>query len=155
MKTIAIEFQKETQALDTYIGGLGDAVKAYIDIHAYSQMWMYPYGSTTDLCADDNDLVRDSQTLSSNHVFINYRSFQRTLTTDVIAAIRGVHRKRYTGGPIASTICKSFHNMRVSWKPCRPVPMFIVHTFEEPEIVKCVTHQRYSATDSEVIVLAE
>lgn len=58
---IYICFQKESEIQGNLVADIGN-VKGYIDIHAYSQFWMYPYGYTSDKCKDDDILVNFTAT---------------------------------------------------------------------------------------------
>uniref|UniRef100_H2ZNP9 Peptidase M14 domain-containing protein n=1 Tax=Ciona savignyi TaxID=51511 RepID=H2ZNP9_CIOSA len=57
---------------------------AYIDVHSYSQLWMFPYAWTFDLAADYHLLS--------------------SIANKSVAAIKSVHGKVYTPGPISKTI---------------------------------------------------
>nr|XP_039268545.1 carboxypeptidase B-like [Styela clava] len=59
-------------------------VKAYIDVHAYSQYWMYPYGWSETPAKDENTLAKVGK--------------------DSIDAIEAVHGKKYVTGSIANVI---------------------------------------------------
>ncbi|CAK8672248.1 unnamed protein product [Clavelina lepadiformis] len=58
--------------------------KAYIDVHAYSELWMYPYGYTEKL-SPDND-------------------FLGKIADESAAAVFATHGKRYQAGPVGTTI---------------------------------------------------
>ncbi|KAJ3325910.1 hypothetical protein HDV06_002295 [Boothiomyces sp. JEL0866] len=45
---------KEAKALDTYVKSLKNVV-SYIDLHSYSQLWLYPWGYTQDPSPDHTD----------------------------------------------------------------------------------------------------
>lgn len=75
--------ETETLAQSNLVQTIGN-VKGYIDIHAYSQMWMIPYGYTTNLCAD--------------------YAYLDELASDSVAAIKAIHGKTYTSGPISDVI---------------------------------------------------
>ena len=49
-------FQPCTLAQKNFIESLPNPVM-YVDIHSYSQMWLFPYGYTTSLTADHDVLV--------------------------------------------------------------------------------------------------
>ncbi|KAJ3325911.1 Carboxypeptidase A5 [Boothiomyces sp. JEL0866] len=51
---------KEAEALDNYIRNL-DNVVAYFDLHSYSQLWLIPYGWTTDPSPDEYDQISASK----------------------------------------------------------------------------------------------
>lgn len=77
----------ETKALKAQLDSIsaGKGVQLYMDIHSYSQLWMYPYGYTC------------SGTLPN-------AAKNKALTDGAIAAIKGVHGTVFTGGPICNTI---------------------------------------------------
>jgi len=77
----------ETKALKAHLDSIaaGKGVQLYMDIHAYSQLWMYPYGYTC------SGTVPNAAKYAS-------------LTNGAIAAVRAVHGTGFTGGPICSTI---------------------------------------------------
>ncbi|OAL43810.1 hypothetical protein IQ07DRAFT_288497 [Pyrenochaeta sp. DS3sAY3a] len=77
----------ETKALKAQLDGVaaGKGVQLYMDIHAYSQLWMTPYGYT---CTG---------------VVPNSAKYE-ALTAGAIAAVKAVHGTSFTGGPICSTI---------------------------------------------------
>ncbi|KAJ4336079.1 hypothetical protein N0V87_005659 [Didymella glomerata] len=77
----------ETKALKAQLDSLaaGKGIQLYMDIHSYSQLWMYPYGYTC------NGAVPNSASYAS-------------LTKGAIAAVKAVHGTTFTGGPICNTI---------------------------------------------------
>ena len=77
----------ENKALKAQLDGLsaGKGVMLYMDIHSYSQLWMYPYGYTC------------SGTLPNS---ASYASLAR----GAVAALKAVHGTSFTAGPICSTI---------------------------------------------------
>lgn len=77
----------ETKALKAHLDSIaaGKGVQLYMDIHAYSQLWMYPYGYTC------SGTVPNAAKYAS-------------LTKGAIAAVQAVHGTKFTGGPICSTI---------------------------------------------------
>lgn len=49
----------EIKNMQDHVSAIRDRVKVFMDVHAYSQYWMYPYGhSDVLLPADDDELVR-------------------------------------------------------------------------------------------------
>jgi len=50
--------ESETRALRDLMSELKDRIKLYISIHAYSQLWMTPYGTTKALPPNYSDLIR-------------------------------------------------------------------------------------------------
>ncbi|KAI8931370.1 hypothetical protein NX059_011704 [Plenodomus lindquistii] len=77
----------ETKALKAQLDGVaaGKGVQLYMDIHAYLQIWMYPYGYTC------SGVLPNSAKYAS-------------LTKGAIAAVKAVHGTTFTGGPICNTI---------------------------------------------------
>ncbi|KAJ3277143.1 hypothetical protein HDV01_000195 [Terramyces sp. JEL0728] len=51
---------KEAKALNDYVGTLQNVV-AYLDIHSYSQLWLYPYGWTNKPSPDSADQMAASK----------------------------------------------------------------------------------------------
>merc|ERR550519_113741 len=51
----------ETQNVANYMQGLGGRLKGYMDIHAYSQLWMIPWGYKTTPASDHAELMRVSK----------------------------------------------------------------------------------------------
>lgn len=78
-----VETKALKASLDTLAAGKG--IQLYMDIHAYSQLFMYPYGYTC------SGTVPNAAKYSS-------------LTNGAIAAIKAVHGTSFTGGPICNTI---------------------------------------------------
>lgn len=50
---------KEAMALDLYVKNLENVV-AYIDVHSYSQLWLFPYGWTTESSPDSKNQMNAS-----------------------------------------------------------------------------------------------
>ncbi|KAH7112890.1 carboxypeptidase-like protein A [Dendryphion nanum] len=77
----------ETKLLKAHLDSVSAAkgLQLYMDIHSYSQLFMYPYGYT---CSGTVPLAA---------------TYQR-LTAGAIAAIKAVHGTTFTGGPICNTI---------------------------------------------------
>ncbi|CAO2652034.1 Nn.00g003170.m01.CDS01 [Neocucurbitaria sp. VM-36] len=77
----------ETKALKAQLDSIaaGKGIQLYMDIHSYSQLWMYPYGYT---CSG---------------VVPNAAKYE-SLTKGAIAAVKAVHGVTFTGGPICNTI---------------------------------------------------
>jgi len=74
----------EVQAIQNYLYDNKDVLKGYINFHAYSQLWMSPWGYTYSLPDD-------------------YQT-QNDLSKAAVAAIEEVHGMVYEYGPIATTI---------------------------------------------------
>lgn len=54
----AAESEKETKAVTDFIRKNQKSIKAYITFHSYSQMLLYPYGYTSELPSNHEELVR-------------------------------------------------------------------------------------------------
>nr|XP_056705541.1 carboxypeptidase B-like [Euleptes europaea] len=80
----APESEKETKALVNFIRNNISTIKAYLTIHSYSQMLLYPYSYTYDV--------------TKNNVELN------TLAKAAIKELATLHGTKYTYGPGASTI---------------------------------------------------
>jgi len=75
--------EPEETVLAEYIRAQGN-VKGYIDFHAYSQLWMIPWGYTTALTKDNN--------------------VQMQAARACVAALQAVYGTQFQLGPIATTI---------------------------------------------------
>ncbi|XP_030847922.1 carboxypeptidase B isoform X2 [Strongylocentrotus purpuratus] len=75
--------EREVQEVTDYILGLND-VRVFIDFHAYSQMWLTPWGYSYRLPSDYNQ--------------------QYSLARDAISALSAVYGTDYVYGSIANTI---------------------------------------------------
>ncbi|CAI9175227.1 unnamed protein product [Rangifer tarandus platyrhynchus] len=80
----APESEKETKAVRDFIRSHLKSIKAYITFQSYSQMLLFPYGYTSELPANHEDLAKVAK-----------------IATDVLSTPYDTH---YTYGPIASTI---------------------------------------------------
>ncbi|XP_060098303.1 carboxypeptidase B [Heteronotia binoei] len=80
----APESEKETKALVNFIRNNISTIKAYLTIHSYSQMLLYPYSYTYDLTKDNVELT--------------------TLAKATVKELATVHGTKYTYGPGATTI---------------------------------------------------
>lgn len=49
----------ETKSMSEYITSIADKFYAYISLHSYSQLLMFPYGHTTDHLENYDELVRN------------------------------------------------------------------------------------------------
>lgn len=58
----AVESEKETKALANFIRSNLSSIKAYLTIHSYSQMMLYPYSYDYKLAANNVELVRSYDT---------------------------------------------------------------------------------------------
>jgi len=74
----------EVQAQSNFIYANKDTIKAYINFHSYGQLWMTPWGYTTDLPPDYD---------------VEYN-----LAVSATDALTAVHGKEYTVGSIANVI---------------------------------------------------
>jgi carboxypeptidase A4 len=79
----AVENKALKANLDSIAAGKGIAL--YMDIHSYSQLWMYPYGYTC------SGTIPESAKYAS-------------ITKGAVAAVKAVHGTSFTSGPICSTI---------------------------------------------------
>ncbi|RWS29352.1 Carboxypeptidase A2-like protein [Leptotrombidium deliense] len=77
--------EKESKAIRDTMLSLGSNVKAFLTLHSYSQMWMYPYGYTTTNKARNVDQLHN-------------------ITKKIIEAVKSKHGESYRYGPIATTI---------------------------------------------------
>ncbi|KAF2014615.1 hypothetical protein BU24DRAFT_463389 [Aaosphaeria arxii CBS 175.79] len=77
----------ETKVLKAHLDSIaaGKGVQLYMDIHSYSQLWMYPYGYTCSGAVPNA---------------AKYKS----LTDGAVAAVKAVHGTTFTSGPICNTI---------------------------------------------------
>ncbi|XP_053166546.1 carboxypeptidase B-like isoform X2 [Hemicordylus capensis] len=80
----APESEKETKALADFIRGHLSTIKAYLTIHSYSQMLLYPYSYTYDVTKDNVEL--------------------NGLAKAAVKELATVHGTKYTYGPGATTI---------------------------------------------------
>ncbi|XP_053316384.1 mast cell carboxypeptidase A-like [Spea bombifrons] len=78
------ESEKETKTIASFIQRHANTIKAYISIHSYSQMLLYPYAYTYELPPNAKDL--DS------------------VATVAVSRLRSLYGTKYTYGPSASTI---------------------------------------------------
>ncbi|WP_411026439.1 M14 family metallopeptidase [Salmonella sp. s54395] len=74
----------EIAGMQEHVFGIRDRVKVFMDVHAYSQYWMYPYGYSETVPADDVEL-RAASKASADAVF-------------------ATHGKNFEYGPIANVI---------------------------------------------------
>ncbi|XP_072474350.1 carboxypeptidase B [Notamacropus eugenii] len=79
-----VESEKETKALVKFIRQNLGSIKAYVTIHSYSQMLLFPYSK--------------SYSLTKNHVELN------TLAKAMVKELATLHKTQYTYGPGATTI---------------------------------------------------
>ncbi|KAF2727343.1 hypothetical protein EJ04DRAFT_139887 [Polyplosphaeria fusca] len=77
----------ETKALKAHLDSVaaGKGVQMYLDVHSYSQLWMYPYGYTC------SGTVPESS------------SYEK-ITQGAVAAVKAVHGTTFDAGPICQTI---------------------------------------------------
>ncbi|EKG09239.1 Peptidase M14 carboxypeptidase A [Macrophomina phaseolina MS6] len=83
----------ETKALKAHLDSIaaGKGVQLYMDIHAYSQLWMYPYGYT---CSGTVPDVAEYKKLADG----------------AVAVVKAVHNTTFEAGPICSTIYEASGN---------------------------------------------
>lgn len=89
-KGTAQESAPETKGLASFLRDRAAAtgVKLYLDVHSYSQLFLYPYGYS---CTTQASNAADLQSISTGYA----------------AAIRAPYGTRYTYGPACSTIYKT------------------------------------------------
>ncbi|KAK2869802.1 hypothetical protein QQF64_022303 [Cirrhinus molitorella] len=80
----SIESEIESKNLANFIRSNKAVVKAYLTVHSYSQMLLFPYSYTYDLAADHSELLSVSRGATS--------------------ALTSLYGTRYTAGPGAATI---------------------------------------------------
>lgn len=78
----------EAKALADYIAQVGDVV-SYIDWHAYSQLWMYPYGASTKETKDKTDLNVAAKLATQALYSVNRKSFVYGQISKVIYVATG------------------------------------------------------------------
>ncbi|KAF4096082.1 carboxypeptidase B [Onychostoma macrolepis] len=80
----SIESEIESKNLANFIRSNKSIIKAYLTVHSYSQLLLFPYSYKYGLAADHSELLSVSQ--------------------GAIAALRSLYGTKYTSGPGASTI---------------------------------------------------
>ncbi|XP_037010195.2 mast cell carboxypeptidase A [Artibeus jamaicensis] len=83
----APESEKETKAVTDFIQSHLKSIKAYITVHSYSQLLLFPYGYTSKLPPNNEELTKAAK-----------------IGTDVLSTR---YETRYIYGPTASTIYKT------------------------------------------------
>ncbi|XP_075056646.1 carboxypeptidase B [Mixophyes fleayi] len=78
------ESEKETKALANFIRSNLSSIKAYLTIHSYSQMLLFPYSYTYSLAKDHNEL--------------------NNLAKGAVAALTALYKTQYTYGAGGTTI---------------------------------------------------
>lgn len=80
----AAESEKETKALADFIRKNLSSIKAYLTIHSYSQLLLYPYSYANKLPANHQELVsvcNGRETISESKLFIlNLKEVVRTIS---------------------------------------------------------------------------
>ncbi|XP_056155064.1 carboxypeptidase B [Lampris incognitus] len=79
-----VESEIEVKNVADFIRKNKSIIKAYITMHSYSQLLLFPYSYTYDLAADHSELMKVAEGAS--------------------AALRSLYGTRYTSGPGATTI---------------------------------------------------
>ncbi|KAF2365515.1 Carboxypeptidase activation peptide [Trinorchestia longiramus] len=82
--------EPETQVVQAAINELAPSTKALFSIHSYSQLWMYPFGYTSDVPPEADELDR--------------------VTAIGVEALTAVYGTRYDYGPVATTIYPAASN---------------------------------------------
>ncbi|XP_078581878.1 carboxypeptidase B-like [Branchiostoma floridae x Branchiostoma japonicum] len=70
----------ETQSLSEWVKAKGQNIKAYLAVHSYSQLWMSPYGWTSEVPKDYDDL--------------------QSLAKKAVSALAAVHGTKFDHGSI-------------------------------------------------------
>uniref|UniRef100_A0A3B5LV54 Carboxypeptidase B n=1 Tax=Xiphophorus couchianus TaxID=32473 RepID=A0A3B5LV54_9TELE len=78
------ESEIESKNVANFIRDNKSTIKAYLTVHSYSQLLLFPYSYTFDLAADHSELL--------------------TVAKGASAALTSLHGTRYTSGPGAATI---------------------------------------------------
>ncbi|KAK1343704.1 hypothetical protein QTO34_014257, partial [Cnephaeus nilssonii] len=81
------ESEKETKAVTDFILSHLKSIRGYITMHSYSQMLLFPYGYTSELPPDQEELAKVAK-----------------ISTDALSTPYATH---YIYGPIASTIYRT------------------------------------------------
>jgi len=76
--------EPETQRMVQFLKSVGNEADAYLTLHSYGQMWLYPWGYTADLPSDWHDLdaaarAGTSAILTTGHSRFTVGSSTRTL----------------------------------------------------------------------------
>ncbi|XP_060690514.1 carboxypeptidase B-like isoform X1 [Hemiscyllium ocellatum] len=79
-----VESEKEVQAVANFIRLHKESIKAYLTMHSYSQMCLFPYSYTYDLAANHNEL--------------------NNIAKGAIRKLASLYGTQYTYGPGATTI---------------------------------------------------
>lgn len=82
--------EPETQAMASYLFSKRSQVKVYVSFHAYSQMWLTPWGYTSNVPSNFNDLMDKAKA-----------------GADAVASVYGT---RYTVGSSTRVLCKFLLN---------------------------------------------
>ena len=78
--------EPETQAMASYLFARRSQVKVYVSFHAYSQMWLTPWGYTSNVPSNFNDLMAKARA-----------------GADAVASVYGT---KYTVGSSTRVLCK-------------------------------------------------
>lgn len=94
----------ETKALKAHLDGVaaGKGVTLYMDIHSYSQLWMYRK-STIFTTSGTIAYRQPAYGYTCSGTVPNAAKY-KSLTNGAIAAVKAVHGTTFTGGPICNTI---------------------------------------------------
>ncbi|KAK3740597.1 hypothetical protein QZH41_009713, partial [Actinostola sp. cb2023] len=88
----------ETKNVADYLKRLGGRLKGYMDIHAYSQLWMIPWGYTTMPTRDHDELMRVSKIGASAIRNAGYNTDYKVGPSSVIIYKNSGGSKDYTYG---------------------------------------------------------
>lgn len=106
--------EPEVKAIVDFVKSHGK-IKAFVSIHSYSQMLLYPYGYTQTPCKDQAELVRPPNLHATSCIYINSAlsnviTFpiifsQHELARKAITALSSLYNTQYRFGSIINTIC--------------------------------------------------
>ena len=75
--------EREVKNVANYLEALSrnDQIAGYMDIHAYSQLWMTPWGYTRQPTRDNEELVMKQKFVLTRCTFLYYRPFKNIIDT--------------------------------------------------------------------------
>ncbi|GIY20000.1 carboxypeptidase A2 [Caerostris darwini] len=81
--------EPETKALSDYIFSQKEKFIAYLAVHSYSQLWLTPWGWTTELPKDYNDMVRVAQEATKAIAEVHGTNYRIGSSTNVLYKATG------------------------------------------------------------------
>ncbi|CAG2163565.1 unnamed protein product, partial [Oppiella nova] len=81
--------EPETKAVSDYVMRIRDKIKAYLAVHSYGQYWIYPWGWTNTLTADDKNLARLAKVASNALASVYGTKYTTGTSTNVLYAAAG------------------------------------------------------------------